>query len=61
LSTRKREVQTAKRKRVPTIRRFLDLFGDDGQLNVYPDKLALRPPGAPTTSSLWEPDGVQLH
>jgi hypothetical protein len=34
----------------PRLAQLLDLFGEDGQLNVYAGELEGRPPGAPTTS-----------
>ena len=36
---------------------ILDLFVEDSQLNVHAGELEVRPPGAPTTQSMWMPDG----
>jgi hypothetical protein len=35
---------------------ILDLFVEDGRLNVYAGELKVRPPVAPTTQSLWRPN-----
>jgi hypothetical protein len=35
------------------VHQLLDLLAEDNRLNVYTGELEVRPPGAPTISSLW--------
>ena len=39
------------------VRILLELFGEDGQLNVYGGELEVRPPGAPTSGPDTEERG----